>query len=86
MANIRRPVFLSAKRSIDLYIDSKSIVIRLFTLYTVGVLKYFITSFSSQARNIAVYVEFRNSDEEQAKPIKVNSPEGPSYFVYFTKG
>lgn len=29
---------------------------------------------SSQARNIAVYVEFRNSDEEHAKPLKVKSP------------
>lgn len=25
----------------------------------------------SQARNIAVYVEFRSSDEEVAKPLKV---------------
>lgn len=28
-------------------------------------------SFCSQARNLAVYVEFRSSDDEVAKPLKV---------------
>lgn len=28
-------------------------------------------SFCSKARNLAVYVEFRHSDEEGAKPLKV---------------
>lgn len=34
----------------------------------------------SQARNLAVYVEFRSSDEELAKPLKViRRPQNTSY-------
>ena len=38
---------------------------------------------SSQARNIAVYVEFRNSDEEHAKPLKVPFPNFPFLHRHF---
>lgn len=37
-------------------------------------------AFCSQARNLAVYVEFRSSDEELAKPLKVNLPSTMMFF------
>ncbi|XP_030634557.1 dedicator of cytokinesis protein 10 [Chanos chanos] len=44
-------------------------------------LKYDSQKSFAKARNIAVYVEFRNSDEEQAKPLKCiyGKPGGPVF-------
>lgn len=57
--------------------DPKSLPVQLFAAfvmffyYSCGQLSMLQWSFCSQARNLAVYVEFRSSDEEVAKPLKV---------------